>query len=92
MEVSLQKEMASPQGTKVFTVKGYGLPEDVVSFRTLCGVQSLPLVFAPNRAFVCGPATVACTGRDSLLQVCVLLSWVLKLDDKNLVNLVSQPK
>ena len=35
-------------------------------------------------------ATVAGTGRDSVFQVCVLLSLVLKLDAKPLVYLVSQ--
>ena len=39
----------------MFAVDRHGLLEDFVSFRTLFGVQSLPLVFAPNRAFVCGP-------------------------------------
>ena len=40
---------------KVFAVERHGLPEDFVYFRALCGVQSSPLVFAPNRAFGCGP-------------------------------------
>ena len=43
-----------PQGMKVFAVERHRLPEDFVSFRALCGVQSSPLVFAPNRALVCG--------------------------------------
>ena len=55
MEVSLQKEMASPQGIKVFAVERHELPEDVVSFRALCGVQLSQLVFAPNCAIVWGP-------------------------------------
>ena len=55
MDVSPQDEMANPQGMKMFTVERHELPEDFVYFRTLCGVQSSPLVFAPNRAFVCGP-------------------------------------
>ena len=55
MEVSPQDEMANPQVMKVFAVERHGPSEDFVSFRALCGVQSLPLVFAPNRAFVCGP-------------------------------------
>ena len=49
MEVSPQEEMANPQGMRP------GLPEDVVSFPALCGVQSSPLVFAPNLPFVRGP-------------------------------------
>ena len=54
MEVSPQ-EMANPQGMKVFAVERPGLPEDFVSFPALCGVQSSPLVFAPNLPFVRGP-------------------------------------
>ena len=32
-----------------------GPPEDFVSFPALCGVQSSPLVFAPNLPIVWGP-------------------------------------
>ena len=52
MEVSPQEEMSNPQGMKVFAVEIPGLPEDFVSFPALCGVQSLPLVFAPNLPIV----------------------------------------
>ena len=56
MEVNPQDEMANPQSMKkVFAVKRYGLPEDFVPFRALCGVQSSPLVFFPNCTFVRGP-------------------------------------
>ena len=55
MEVSPQDEMANPQGIKVFAVERPGLPEDFVSFPALCGVQSSPLVFAPNLPIVWGP-------------------------------------
>ena len=55
MEVSPQGEMANPRGMKVFAVERHGLHEDFVYFRALCGVQSSPLIFAPNRAFVWGP-------------------------------------
>ena len=51
MEVSPQDKIANPQGTKVFAVERYELPEDFVFFRALCGVQSSALVFAPNCAF-----------------------------------------
>ena len=54
-EVSPQEEMANPQGMKVFAVERPGLPEDFVAFPVLCGVQSSPLVFAPNLPFVRGP-------------------------------------
>ena len=55
MEVSPQEEMANPQGMKVFAVERPGLPEDFVSFLDLCGVQSSPLVIAPNLPIVWGP-------------------------------------
>ena len=55
MEVSPQEEMANPQGMKVFAVEIPGLPEDFVYFPALCGVQSSPLVCAPNLPFVLGP-------------------------------------
>ena len=55
MEVSPQKEMASPQGMKVFTIEIPGLPENFVSFPALCGVQWSPLVFVPNLPIVWGP-------------------------------------
>ena len=55
MEVSPQEEMPNPQGMEVFAVERPGLPEDFVSFPALCGVQSSPLVFAPNLPFIRGP-------------------------------------
>ena len=55
IEVSPQEEMADPQGIKVFAVERPGLPKDSVSFPALCGVQSSPLVFAPNLPIVWGP-------------------------------------
>ena len=55
MKVSPQEEMANPQGMKVFAVESHGLPEDFVSFPALCGVQSSPLVFVPNRPIVWSP-------------------------------------
>ena len=48
MVVSPQEEMGKPQGMKMFAVEMHGLHEDSVSFRTLCGVQSSLLAFAPN--------------------------------------------
>ena len=55
MEVIPQAEMANPQGMKVFAVERHGLPEDFVYFPALCGVQSSPLAFVPNRSIVWGP-------------------------------------
>ena len=52
IEVGPQEEMANPQGMKVFAVERHGLPENFVSFPALCGVQSSPLVFAPNLPIV----------------------------------------
>ena len=74
MEVSPQAEMANPQGMKVFAVERPGLPEDFVYFPVLCGVQSSPLVFAPNLPFVRCLATVVGTGGDTVLEVRVLVS------------------
>ena len=54
MEVNPQEEMANPQGMKAFAVERPRLPEDSVSFPALCGVQSSPVVFAPNLPFVRG--------------------------------------
>ena len=52
MEVIPQNKMANPQGMKVFAVERQRLPEDFVYFHALCGMQSSPLVFAPNREIV----------------------------------------
>ena len=62
MEISPQEEMANPRGMKVFTVERHGLPEEFVSFRAICGVQSSPLVFAPNLAIVWGPPQLQAPG------------------------------
>ena len=45
MKVGPQEEMANPQGMNMLVVERHGVPEDFVSFRTLCGVQWSPLVF-----------------------------------------------
>ena len=55
IQVRPQEEMADPQDMKVFAVERHGLPEDFAYFRALRGVQSSPLVFAPNRAIVWSP-------------------------------------
>ena len=52
---SPQEEIANPQGMNMFAVVKHGLPEDFVSFRALCGVQSSPLVFGPSEPIVWGP-------------------------------------
>ena len=68
MKVSPQEEMANPQGMKVFAVERSALPEDFVYFPALCGVQSSPLVFAPNLSIVWSPLG------DTVLEVRVFLS------------------
>ena len=55
MGVSPQEQMSNPQGMKVFAVERHGLPEVFGSFPALCGVQSSPLVFIPNRPIVWDP-------------------------------------
>ena len=55
MEVSPQEEMANPQDMPVFAVERHELPEGFLYFPALCGVQSSPLVFAPNRPIIWGP-------------------------------------
>ena len=55
VEVSPQHEVTNSQDMKVFAVEKHVLPEDFEYFRNLRRVQSSPLVFAPNRAFGCGP-------------------------------------
>ena len=39
----------------VLPIDIYGFDEDLVSFRTLCGVQSALVRFAPNQAIDWGP-------------------------------------
>ena len=55
MAAGPQAEMANPRGMKMFAIERYGLSEDFVSFRALCGVQLLPHVFAPSWPIVWGP-------------------------------------
>ena len=55
MGVSSQEEMANSQDMKVFAFERHGLLKGFVFFRALCGVQSSPLVLAPNQLIACGP-------------------------------------
>ena len=55
MEVSPQEEMTDPARHEMFAFKRHGLLVNFIYFRTLCEVQSSPLVFTPNRAFNCSP-------------------------------------
>ena len=54
-EVCPRDEIADPPGTAVLPMDRHGLAEGFVSFRTLCGVQSSLVRFAPNRAITWGP-------------------------------------
>ena len=58
MEVSPQDDVVNPQDIKVFAVERHGRPRDFVYSRSLCGMQSWPLVFAPNHKFGYGPLQV----------------------------------
>ena len=54
-EVCPRDEIADPPGMDVLLIDTYGFGEGLVSFRTLCGVQSSLVRFAPNRAIAWGP-------------------------------------
>ena len=54
-EVCSRDEIADPPGMAVLSIDIYGFDEGLVSFRTLCGVQSSLVRFAPNRAIDWGP-------------------------------------
>ena len=73
MEVSPQEEMANPQDMKVFAVERHGLAENFVYFRALWSAIVATRICAKS-ADCLGSATVVGTGRDSVLQVYVLLS------------------
>ena len=49
-EVCPRDEIADPPGTAVLPIGGHGFAQGTVSFRTLCGMQSSLVTFAPNRA------------------------------------------
>ena len=69
-EVCPRDEIADPLGMAVLPIDIlYGFDEGLVSFRTLCGVQSSLVRF--DRF---GSATVAGIVRDSVFKPCVLLS------------------
>ena len=54
-EVCPRDEIADPPGIAVLPIDIYGFDAGLVSFRTLCGVQSSLVRFAPNRAMAWGP-------------------------------------
>ena len=54
-EVCPRDEIADPPGTAVLPIDIHDFAEGLVSFRTLCGVQSSLVRFAPNREIALGP-------------------------------------
>ena len=78
-----QEEMPNPQGMKVFAVERPELPKDFVYFPALCGVQSLPLVFALNLPSFWGPLhSFTCLGLRACINV--LIESVHKICRQNL--------
>ena len=54
-DVSPRDEIENPPGMAVLPIDIYGFDECLVSLRTLCGVQSSLVRFAPNRAIAWDP-------------------------------------
>ena len=54
-EICPRDEIADPPGMAVLPIDIYGFGAGLVSFRTLCGVQSSLVRFVPNRAMAWGP-------------------------------------
>ena len=54
-EVCPRDEIADQSGLAVLPIDIYGFDEVLVSFGTLCGVQSSLVRFAPNRTIAWGP-------------------------------------
>ena len=54
-EVCPRDEIADLPGMAVLLIDIHGCAEGLVSFRTLCGVQSSLVRFAPNRAIAWSP-------------------------------------
>ena len=73
-EVNPQEEMANLQDTKVFAVERHGLPEDFTSFRAVWDAIVATRICAESCDCLGSAIIVAGTGRDSVFQVCILLS------------------
>ena len=54
-EVCPRYEIADPSDTAVLPIDIHGFAEGLMYFRTLCGLQTLLMRFAPNRVIVRGP-------------------------------------
>ena len=74
-EVCPRDDIADPPGTAVLPIGKHGFTEGLVSFRTLCGVQSSLVRFAPNRAIAWGPPQRRST-LETLFQPCVLYYYI----------------
>ena len=72
-EVCPQDEITDPPGMAVFPIDIFGFDEGLVYFRTLCGVQSSLVRFAPNRAIDWGPLQWQAS-LETAFKPCVLLS------------------
>ena len=72
-EVCPRDEIADPPGMAVLPIDIYGFDEGLVSFRTLCGVQSAGEICSKSSDRL-GSATVAGMVRDSVFKLSVLLS------------------
>ena len=55
MEFCPRDEIANPPDTANIPIDRHDFAEDLMSFRTLCGVQSSLVRFAPKRAIFWGP-------------------------------------
>ena len=72
-EVCPRDEIEDPPGTALLPIDRHGFAEGLVSFRTLCGVQSSLVRFAPNRAIAWGPPQWQAP-LETVFELCVLLS------------------
>ena len=86
MEVSPQEEMANPQGMEMFAVETPGRPEYFVTLSAHCVEYNRrhPYLLRICRSF--GVRYNVDTGGDTVLEVRVLLSRVLKLLERTLLN------
>ena len=54
-EVCTRDEIADPPSTANISIDRHDFAKGLVSYRTLCGVQSSLVIFAPNRAIAWVP-------------------------------------
>ena len=70
-EVYSRDEIADPPGLAWLPIDRHGFAEGLVSFRTLCSVQSSLVRFAPNRALAWGPPQWQVPLETRVFLVCV---------------------